>query len=285
METISLSVQNAHRVLMVRPSKSPGSQPTPFHFRGKGTNHHLIGNREEGTILRTTEFPNWEVLEVAHPGYLEEYWNLAKTSYYAISNSPEERGESDIANYEKELHEDVAKMSDEQRTAYIESYKRYFYAMLVSQSKCMSTMATGPAGFNFQRNEKANHSNQNKISEFREWRERTLKAIDSQQKANRPAEEKQNEAWLSLRKDIRSSAGTIIEINAGRCNGYTKALFVSSIFNKVGTFAKRGEVEIVDQAIEYIRELNAKVGKPIITERHKFFQLPDVARQANQSTE
>lgn len=289
METINLSIQNAHRVLMVRLKNSPENQPMPFHFRGKVLGYcnylHLIGKKEDENMLRVADFSNWEVTEVAHPGYLEEYWNLATRAYFATSMSSQERGENDISSYEKELHEDLTNMSDEQRTTYIESYKRYFSAMLSSQSNCMSSMVTGPAGFNPSRNEKANRSNQNRINEFREWRERALKAIKRQQQASKPEEKKQSEAWIALRKDIGSSAATINAIHTGEERGYNKALFVSSIYNKVGTFAKHGEVEIVDKAIAFIRELNGKLEKPVITEKHKFFQLPDVARKANQSAE
>ena len=78
---------------------------------------------------------------------------------------------------------------------------------------------------------------------------------------------------------------TIHEINTGinRCS--SKPLFVSSIYNKVSTFASHGEVEIVDKALAYIREWNAREKKPIITERHKFFQLSEVARKVKEQQE
>lgn len=281
-QAIQLTVQNAHRATMVRPKNSPESQPIPFHFRGKRFGYcnylHLMGKIEDEDVLSVAEFPNWEVTEVAHPGYLEEYWNLAIRAYHATSMSPDERGESDIASHEKELHEDLSNMPEEQHNRYIENYKKYFSAMLSSQSRCMSTMVTGPAGFNTRRNDKANQANQNRTNEFREWRKRALQAIERQQEANRPEEEKQNEAWEAVRKDIDSTAATIHRINTGEERGCNKALFVSNLFNRIATQANNGNVEIVDKAVACIHEWNAKVKKPIITERHKFFKLPEVAR-------
>lgn len=92
-------------------------------------------------------------------------------------------------------------------------------------------------------------------------------------------EKHQEESWNRLKRDISSNAHTIHEIDAGRARGYSRALFVSSILNKVSTYAGKGEVEIVEKAVDLIREYNARSGKPVITARNRFFQLPEVARQ------
>ena len=92
-------------------------------------------------------------------------------------------------------------------------------------------------------------------------------------------EKHQEESWNRLKRDISSSAHTIHEIDAGRARGYSRALFVSSILNKVSTYAGKGEVEIVEKAVDLVREYNARSSKPVITARNRFFQLPEVARQ------
>lgn len=97
--------------------------------------------------------------------------------------------------------------------------------------------------------------------------------------AARPEEEKLEKAWQTLKRDIRSSADTIHGIDTGQCRGYNRALFVSSILNKVSTFANHGEVEIVRRAVDFISEYNARVRKPVITPRNKFFQLPELAER------
>ncbi len=45
------------------------------------------------------------------------------------------------------------------------------------------------------------------------------------------------------------------------------------------------KVEIVDKALAYIREWNMREKKPIITERHKFFQLSEVVRKVKEQQE
>lgn len=68
-------------------------------------------------------------------------------------------------------------------------------------------------------------------------------------------------------------------LSADQCRGYNRALFVSSILNKVSTFANHGEVEIVRRAVDFISEYNARLRKPVITPRNKFFQLPELAER------
>ena len=97
--------------------------------------------------------------------------------------------------------------------------------------------------------------------------------------AARPEEEKLEKAWQTLKRDIKSSADTIHGIDTGQCRGYNRALFVSSILNKVSTLANHGEVEIVRRAVDFISEYNARVKKPVITPRNKFFQLPELAER------
>ena len=92
-------------------------------------------------------------------------------------------------------------------------------------------------------------------------------------------EKHQEESWNRLKRDISSSAHTIHEIDAGRARGYSRALFVSSILNKVSVFAHHGEVEIVRKAVDFISEYNARVKKPVITQRNRFFQLPELAER------
>jgi hypothetical protein len=191
METTLLTKENAHRVTMVRRVDAPESEPVAFLFRGKRHGYcsysHLVGNPGKEEILAPADFKDWEVVEVAHPGYLEEYFKQACSSYNLTSFSPDERGESDIASHEKELHEDLQSMPEQQRERYMENYKRYFSAMIAANSRCASAMITGPARFNTGRNEKACNSHAKSVTAFREWRERALEAIRKATEARRTA--------------------------------------------------------------------------------------------------
>ena len=93
--------------------------------------------------------------------------------------------------------------------------------------------------------------------------EKVLETVRRKKEAARPEEEKQEKAWQTLKRAIKSSADTIHGIDTGQCRGYSLALFVSSILNKVSTMANHGEVEIVRRAVDFISEYNARVKKPV----------------------
>ena len=286
METMTLTRENAHRVTMVRRKDVPGSEPVAFHFRGKRYGYcnyaHLVGEPDKEEILAPVSFKDWEVAEVAYPGYLEEYFRLACDSYNRTSFSPEERGETDIASHEKELHEDLQSMPEGQRGRYIENYKRYFSAMIAANSRCASAMITGPARFNTGRNEKACNSYEKNVTAFREWRERALEAIRKAAEAAKPEDQRIEEEWRKVKADIDDTATTIHNIDTGAARGYSRALFVSNLAGRLATHVNHGNVEIVDRAIAHLREWNDKVKKPIVTARHSIFKYPDLARKVRE---
>ena len=229
METTLLTKENAHRVTMVRRVDAPESEPVAFLFRGKRYGYcsysHLVGNPGGEEILAPANFKDWEVVEVAHPGYLEEYFRWACDSYNLTSFSPEERGETDIASHEKELHEDLQSMPEQQQERYMENYKRYFSAMIAANSRCASAMITGPARFNTARNEKACNSHNKSVTAFREWRERALEAIRKALEAAKPEEQRAEEEWQRVKADIDDTAATIRGIDTGTSRGYSRSLF------------------------------------------------------------
>lgn len=277
---IPLTKANAHRASMIR-KKEMENEAVPFHFRKKCTGMHTYIHTygTDDKELHPSAFEGWEVIEFKHPGYLEELESAAHDAYRWSSFDSDERGKTDIMHYEAQLHEDLQQIPEEKQEDYTNTYKRKFAELLGSLSRCASTMVTGSANFNHQRNEKANNAYQNKYDEFHGWRNRFLEAMQRMKEAARPEEEKQEEVWQRLKRDIVGSAKTIHEIDTGKARGYDRALFVSSILNKVSTYANHGNVEIVQKAVDFITEYNSSLKKPIITARNKFFQLPEIAQR------
>lgn len=281
-QVTDLTAENAHRVTMIR-KKDTDHLPVPFHFRkehhGMRNYVHLYGNPEDRNKLHSKDFKEWEAVAFKHPGYLEDMWKQACDAYTWSSFDPEIRGETDIMIYGEELHNDLQLMPEEERETYITTYRQKLSAQLSALSRCANPMVTGRSGFDYNRQEKTTRSYQNRYEEFRDWRQKVLASVKRKQEAAKPKEEKQEKAWQTLRRDIKNSADTIHEIDSGQCRGYNRALFVSSILNKVSTLANHGEVEIVRRAVDFISEYNARVKKPVITPRNKFFQLPELAER------
>lgn len=286
IEQILLSKKNYHRVSKVVSLANPEQGEWLFNWRGKKLSDNLMHRDYAHTAIRISDneevviydkdLASWAVTEWKYEVNLEEFWNCAYEAFYSTSFSPEERGAYYIRMYEEELNADIEKIPEEEKERYISKYKEWVRTLFDKHSRIMSAMITGPARFPTQRNEKMNNYYDSAVREFREWREKALKAIARRIEDAKPEEQKTEEEWVRLKRSIGSSARTIKGINEGMERGYNKALFVSSIYGKVETYAKRGDVAMVEKAIAYVRELNKQ--SSIITERHKFFKLDEMAK-------
>lgn len=207
---------------------------------------------------------------------LQEFKQLAYNAFYWTSFSPDKLGERVLLEHEEQLNKDLLNIPQDDQERYIESYKKYLSAWLNSHSRCASSVITGGANFNVRRAEKANQSQHAKLEQLSEWREKALKAILRKVENNKSDALKQHEAFDALRENIMERVIIIHDINTGVETRYYKAAFVNHIYNKVETYAKRGEVDVVNRAIDLIRSCNKSMSV-IITERHKFFKLGEVA--------
>lgn len=271
MERTILTQQNAHRAVTVRNVEHP--ELGVFTFRHN--NRRLNWNGRVSTIdqgldaqpILVAEYEQWEIVEFRHAVTLAEFDELAGRAWNWSSHDPERRGALAISEHEEQLSGDLADMPDDEKERYISNYKKHFSAWLSAQSRCASTAITGGSNFNVRRNDKAVNSRDKRYDEFEEWRGKALKAIAKKQEAAMPAEQKQEEAWDELRRDLDFKLS------------HPYSMTAQGIYNVVATRASHGNVEVVEKAIAYVREHNAASPRPIITERHKFFKLADVAAE------
>jgi len=212
---------------------------------------------------------------------LDEFKELANDAFRWTSFDAKSAAEKTLLKYEDILNEDLKDMPESEQGRYVENYKRYFSSWLYAYSNCASPAVTGGSKFNIYKAEKANNTEHARYEAFINWRERALKAIKRKAEESQPEAQKIDKAWEALKSEILWSANIIHGINTGSEQGFSKALFVSSIYNKVATFAKHGNVEVVQKAIEFIRNFN-KTKSVVITERHKFFKLAEVAEANRQ---
>lgn len=281
-----LTESNAYRAESIRRTGTDEA-PVLFHFRKRCMGMHSYVHTIEGADgteqeIRPSDFKDWEITGCRYPGYLEGLYGSACSAYRWNSFDLEERAQTDICRHEEQLCADLTSIPEEKREQYKEGYRKRLADLFGSLSRCASPAVTGPAGFDCRKQEKAEQACRNKQEEFENWRERFLAAMKRMQEEARPEEEKQEAAWKILKRDIADSALTIHELDTGKIRGYNRALFVSSILNKVMTYVNRGEVETVQKAVDFIRTCNADVKKPIITPRNRFFQFPEMAARVRE---
>lgn len=266
---IILSKKNCHRAARVRNIEHPGLGEWAFEWRKQNLSrttylHHATKDGDEysmSIVDNERELSEWEVVSWLYEVNLEEFWDLACRAFSGTSFSPEERAMQYIRDYEKELNTDLANMPENEKERYIAKYKDWVRTLFDKHSRIMSAMITGPARFPTRRNEKMNNYYDSAVGEFREWREKALKAIARRIEDVKPIEQKEVEEWERVKSMIDNH------------------FLPTNLYNKLETIAKNGNIGLIEKAIEYVEELNKKRERPIFTSRHKFWKLAEVAQK------
>lgn len=213
---------------------------------------------------------------------LQHLLKAAINAHRGTSFSPEDRGHRMIKDYEEVLQGDlnqISEASSEVKETYKARFIKYLNAYISARSRIISPMISGPSNFPTRRMQKYNGWEDNAYKAFDNYRTIALAGIKKQIQRDKPEEQKQDEAWKSIEKNILSSAATIIAIDNGE-SCYTRSLFVSSITGLIKRIAANGQTGHVKKAIDLIRLLNGKYSKPIITEKNSIFTLLEVAEAA-----
>lgn len=153
----------------------------------------------------------------------------ARRAFYWISFDPDKRGQRTIDAYSEELSKDIARISEhapsEEIAAaaierYTAKYKQILASWLHSQSRTASSAITGGSNFPVARQQKLHRWADNKYEQFRELRERMLKAILKSFKpkvtpASELEEAKKNLAARELWQEKMKKANVIIKKGSG----------------------------------------------------------------------
>lgn len=214
---------------------------------------------------------------------LKHLLKSAIDAHRGTSFSPEVRGKQFITNYENLLAGDLRRIDaskDEVKRLYQERFIHHLRGYMNAKGRIMSTMITGGSNFPVRRMQKYNNWEENAYKRFNEYRTKAITGIQKQIEREKPADQKQDEAWQMIRKEIINKAATIILIDTGEDTCSTRSLFVSSLTGLVKRLAANGQTEHVKKAIELIKHINEKQAKPIITEKNSIFSLIDMAEAA-----
>lgn len=293
METI-LTPWNAHRAARIKSATNTDESPELiFNWRAQQKPVNMFhssfthtATTDDGSVVASfgdNALGDWVVTGWKYEQNFEDMKELAIRSFYATSHTPEVRAAQYIRDYERQLQEDLRGLESDFHTDYISKYRDWVRELFDKHSRIMSAMITGPARFPTARNAKANSAYETAYEKFNEWREnfkkRALKRIEEQ----RSPEEKAEREWTVIKRDIFSTASTLlgIDLKKPEYRGYSRTCFVTNLASRMETLAKNGNVEMLRRAAEYIKILNAQFkengAKEIFTSRHKFWKLVEVA--------
>jgi hypothetical protein len=173
---VQRSVDNAKAKIGDK-AESPGPSAligSAIAAAGKSTETSPEPKTDQGPSIAKPEDLNYDRAMRAHSG----------TSF-----SPEKRAKQRQQEYADDLnsiYQNLLKSAktDEQKQIveseigdFKQKYTQKYYAMLDADSRTMSTMITGPANFPVKQNQKRMDTAQKRYEEFRDWREKAVKAI------------------------------------------------------------------------------------------------------------
>ena len=267
-----LNTHNSHRAAQVMQIDHPEYGIWNFEWRGQKLREgilyteyaHIASKPGNGnaTIISdsSNEMKQWKVVAWKYDVNLSDLWDNACRAFSGTSFEPERRAAQYIRQYEQVLIDDLQNMPEQEKGQYIIKFKEWVRILFDRHARILSAMITGPANFPTRRNEKANNSYERAVEEFETWRKKAQQAIARRIEAAKSQEQKDEEAWQRIKNDID--------------NHYLP----TNLYKRIETIARKGEVELMERAVAYVRELNQARQHPIFTERHKFFKLPELAR-------
>lgn len=203
----------------------------------------------------------------------------AKNAARGWSFSPEKVGERMIKDYETLLAEDLEQINEapgSTKATYKERFIKHLGNYMNAQSRIMSPMISGPSNFPVRQQEKYHRWEKSANNKFENFRQKAIAGIKRQIKKSKPIEQVNDEAWQKIESKILHSAKVIVGIDNGT-EPYSRQLFVSGITGLITRTAQNGQTDLVNKALNLIRELNKQHKKPIITERNAIFKLVTVA--------
>lgn len=215
---------------------------------------------------------------------LQYLYKSAYDAYRGTSFDPEKRATQTIKDYEEQLQSDLTEIAEataEIKEQYKQRFIKFFTAWLSARGRIVSPMISGPSNFPTQRMRKYGNWEDNAYNRFSEFRDKALAGIKKQIERDKPQEQKQDEAWQKIRKEILRTAGIIAAIDNGTERGLARPLFVSSLTGFIKRIAANGQTDHVKKALELIRQINS-TGKPIVTEKNSIFSLIETAQAAEE---
>lgn len=221
-------------------------------------------------------------------GHLQHLLKLAISAHNGTSFDPEKRGVQLIEGYEKTLQDDLKRIesaTDEAKQRYVDGFIKHFSHYLNARGRIVSPMISGGSNFPVQRMLKYGRWEDNAYQQFAQYRDKAINGIQRQIEADKPQAQKDNEKWQRIERELLGKISTIIDIDEGRNNYSSRALFVSNLTGMIKRMAANGHTDHVRKSIELINKINLTTKKPIVTANNSIFSLIQVAEETKEKQE
>ena len=272
------------------PASEVAQEPSPVVEPEIASGEGRITPREE-----SADTTPGEAVQGTRPQFKPEDidYQLAVRAFQWTSFTPEDRAravQEDYVRHMEELYNQLETLAQtpEQRAILNEEIERYRRTYVVKTSEWLrlhsqmaSPMITGPAKFPVERQRKLNERERRLLEDFRQWQERAQKAIRRRLLDARTGEQVADDEFERLKAEVERTASILREIDEGNEPGDRRS-FVNSLAGKIRRSADAGNLEAAERALDYVRQVQANMKKPIFTERHSIWNAIEQARARRQ---
>lgn len=175
---------------------------------------------------------------------LSKHWELCYRAHSGTSFSPDRRADMYVRDYSIELQELLDQLP-ENKGNFQQKYEDKFANWMRAKSNCISSMITGPANFPVRKAQKANASEHNRHTEFREWIQKYFNAVN---RVRTPSPEEELEKLYDELDRLIIRNETIKELNK-----YIRQ-FKSGKLSEVELMDRASEMELSERTIWTIKE-------------------------------
>ena len=212
-------------------------------------------------------------------------------AYNNLSHTPEQRADTDIRWYREAVEAFQTKLTQLAKTPeqqalipaqierYADNYRQHQQAIWAAMTRAASAFIVGPSNFPTRSNEKRLDTVDRRRAEFLEWKGKAERAAARAILDARTGQQVVSDQWRKLERILIHDLAIIKGVDEGKLP-YTRSAFVTSIAGRIERLAVNGETELVNQALDFIRDTQARFSKPAFTDRHSVWQLRQAAVQS-----
>ena len=223
-------------------------------------------------------------------------YDLAYNAHRGTSFDPEIRAKEHQKNYSSSLNsyaeqfEAIIK-NEEQKEIAIDEFERFkkgytdkYNAWLRAKANCISPMITGPSKFPTKRAEKANNTEHKRLTEFINWEEKAVKAIEAKIKGKTSKDVADAERWKRHEKEVISQIATIVGIHQGKIP-LSKPLIVGALKRFLMAMYKGRYFADFSKSLELIKEAQKKYKITIFAPHNPIWELQPQAEAEPENKE
>lgn len=288
-DIISVVKQNPSQIFVaagtngIKKYKFKGKEDSKFVFESVDDNGKPITGEINVKFIpfdieRLNNLKSWFIAPERTAPDWDAIYKTLKDSHHWNSFDPESAAEYDVKIFRNAYNNVIAELPENRKNDFTQKFISKVYEIARLNAAAPSAAVTGRGGITAKKAAKYNAANDRYMqarADFSEWlnnyAERAAKIEDRERKAAMNVEERRDERFEVIKKDIDYFSALLK--NRAQVPSYRISNARQNLQSKLETEAYKGNVETITKLLEYMRPLN------VFTNRSSVWQLADLAKR------